>query len=309
VSKETAMSETVVVGYDESAEAAAAVRWAATEAGRAGAHLQVVHVWGFAGEPHEGTGTSRLGEQVRQAVQGVADAGADIARDAAPGVEVTAVVHHGPATEVLVGLSEHARLVVVGRRGSGLFPGGLLGSVAHGVLHLAHCPVVVVPAAAAAPTPGAASAGIESAGVAVGFDGSPGAYQALDAAAVEARVRGGGVRVLTAWSPAIETRSMTYWAAVYPDASPGEVALGRAERLQAEAREWWSTRHDDVPVEWELPLGLPVDVLVTASRDAGLVVVGARGRGGLASLLLGSVSWAVVHGAHGPVEVTRAQSA
>lgn len=297
------MSETVVVGYDESDESAAAVRWAAAEAVRRGAPLEVVHVWGFAHESPAGSGTSRLGEHVVRVVQAVADAGADIARAVDPVVEVSAVVHHGPAVEVLVGLSDHAHLVVVGRRGSGLFPGGLLGSVAHGVLHLARCPVVVVPAPAPGSTPGPGA--LE---VAAGFDGSSGAYRALDAAAVEARVRGGGVRVLTAWSPAMEARSMTYWASAYPDASPGEVALGHAERMQADARTWWSTRHGDVPVEWELPLGRPVDVLVNASRDSGLVVVGARGLGGLASLLVGSVSRGVVHGAHGPVEVTRVES-
>lgn len=298
------MSTTVVAGYDDSAESAAAVRWAATEAARRGAPLHVVHVWGFAGEPHGGAGTSRLGERVLAAVQGVADAGADIARDTAPGVEVSAVVRHGPVAEVLVELSHDAVLVVVGRRGSGRVAGGLLGSVAHAVLHLAHCPVVVVPATAAGLTPG-----VGSDEVVVGFDGSAGAYQALDAAAAAARVRAGGVRVLTAWSPANETRSMSYWGVAYPDESPGEVALERAERAQAEARAWWGAHHADVPVEWELPIGLPVDALVNASADAGLVVVGARGRGGLASLLLGSVSRAVVHGAHGPVEVTRSEPA
>ena len=226
------MNETVVVGYDDSAESAAAVRWAAAEAVRFGAPLEVVHVWGFAGEPHGGAGTSRLGEQVLAAVQGVADAGADIARETTPGVEVSAVVRHGSVAEALVDLSQDALLVVVGRRGSGRVPGGLLGSVAHAVLHLAHCPVVVVPAVDAGSTPG-----VGSDEVVAGFDGSAGAYQALDAAAAAARVRGRGVRVLTAWSPASETRSMTYWTVAYPDASPGEVALGRAEHAQAEARE------------------------------------------------------------------------
>ena len=98
---------------------------------------------------------------------------------------------------------------------------------------------------------------------------------------------------------------MTYWTLAYPDLSPGEVALQRAERVQAEAETWWAGAHPDIPVEWEVSAGSPVDVLVEASRDAGLVVVGARGRGGLASLLLGSVSRGVVHRAHAPVMVTR----
>ena len=146
------MGKTVVAGYDDSAESAAAVRWAAAEAVRFGAPLEVVHVWGFAGEPHGGAGSSRLGEQVLAAVQAVADAGADLARESAPGVDVSAVVRHGSVGEVLVDLSRDALLVVVGRRGSGRVAGGLLGSVAHAVLHLAHCPVVVVPAAEVYPT-------------------------------------------------------------------------------------------------------------------------------------------------------------
>jgi hypothetical protein len=50
-------------------------------------------------------------------------------------------------------------------------------------------------------------------------------------------------------------------------------------------------------------------VLLDAAGDAGLVVVGARGRGSLASLFLGSVSHGVVHGARVPVLVVRADGA
>lgn len=48
--------------------------------------------------------------------------------------------------EELALASEHALAVVVGRRGRGGFTGMRLGSVPHGLLHRAHCPVVTVPA-------------------------------------------------------------------------------------------------------------------------------------------------------------------
>jgi nucleotide-binding universal stress UspA family protein len=49
--------------------------------------------------------------------------------------------------------------------------------------------------------------------------------------------------------------------------------------------------------------GLPADELIRASRDAGLLVVGARGSGGFARLVMGSVSTQVTHHALCPVVI------
>ncbi len=64
----------------------------------------------------------------------------------------------------------------------------------------------------------------------------------------------------------------------------------------------------DVTVERVVSEGSPGDVLVDAAADADLVVVGSRGRGGIKSALLGSVSSHVAHHAPCPVVIVRAPS-
>jgi nucleotide-binding universal stress UspA family protein len=63
-----------------------------------------------------------------------------------------------------------------------------------------------------------------------------------------------------------------------------------------------------VELEARVAEGNPADVLIDASRDADLVVVGSRGRGGVVGLLLGSVSQRCVERAHCPVVVVPAAS-
>lgn len=58
---------------------------------------------------------------------------------------MTHEVPTGHPVEELAGAAEHALAVVVGRRGRGGYEGMRLGSVVHGLLHRAHCPVITVP--------------------------------------------------------------------------------------------------------------------------------------------------------------------
>jgi nucleotide-binding universal stress UspA family protein len=294
------MDDTVVVGYDTSPESAAAVRWAATQAAARGWALEVVHVWGFAGREGGGAGESWLGRQVQAQVQEIADEGAGLATEATSDVDVRAVVLHGPPARVLAERGDQARLVVVGRHGAGGVRPALLGTVATGVLHRARCPVAVVPVGT--PT------GTGQDPVLVGFDGSPGAFGALEAACEQARRLGADVLVVTAWTSTVEVSSPRYWASTYPVHSPGEAALEEAERVADRARSW-SAAQQDVTVVCDVAEGRAAHVLQRRSHHASLVVVGTRGRGGFASLVLGSTSRAVVQRAECPVLVTRSADA
>ena len=89
---------------------------------------------------------------------------------------------------------------------------------------------------------------------------------------------------------------------------PGHITAEEAQeesrRMLAELMAGWVGKYPDVPVQLRAVHAMnPSHTLIEASREAGLVVVGSRGRGGFAGLLLGSVSRDLVGHAHCPVAV------
>ena len=131
----------IVVGVDGSEGSNLALDWAAIEASRTGALLEVLGSWVF-------PGTSGY---VFAAVVGVPEAARQVVDDALAHVAQVAphVVTQGKTSEVppavaLVDASRHADLLVVGSRGLGAFRGLLLGSVSHHLATHAHSSVVVV---------------------------------------------------------------------------------------------------------------------------------------------------------------------
>ena len=86
-------------------------------------------------------------------------------------------------------------------------------------------------------------------------------------------------------------------------------ACSRTLRNAARRRRQFAGRREKYPsisVEYNVVRAGAREALIEASRSAELLVVGARGRGGFAGLLLGSVSQTLLHHAHCPVTVVRA---
>jgi nucleotide-binding universal stress UspA family protein len=133
--------------------------------------------------------------------------------------------------------------------------------------------------------------------VVVGVDGSEDAGAALQFAAEEAALRGAYLRVVCAWEvPASATISV----GLVPGLSQ---SLGEeAESIVYAAVGQVGELQPSVSCEPRAIEGHPGSVLLDEARGAILLVVGSRGRGELAGMLLGSVSHQVLH--HAPCPVT-----
>jgi len=141
------MSGRIVVGVDGSDTARFAARWAAHEARRRGAVLEMVCAWEVPTNT-SGTGyvlaTDDLVEGlVRNAEETLAAAGETVRLEAGQ-IPVETRALEGPAVRVLLEASKGADLLVLGSRGLGGFRELLLGSVSQHCAHHATCPVVIV---------------------------------------------------------------------------------------------------------------------------------------------------------------------
>ena len=85
-----------------------------------------------------------------------------------------------------------------------------------------------------------------------------------------------------------------------------EITAGLTEMVDKQLADG-KAKFPEVPVEIRIVRGRAEVALVDESKKAGLVVVGSRGRGGFAGLLLGSTSKHVLREAHCPVIVTRGE--
>ena len=121
--------------------------------------------------------------------------------------------------------------------------------------------------------------------IVVGIDGSEGGNAALEFAAHEAAAHQARLRVITAW----QIPNAVYAGGFMPPANLNDAAQQDAEARVKEAADRAAELEPSVYCEHEAIQGHPAEVLTNESRDASLVVVGSRGRGEFASLLLGSI--------------------
>jgi len=132
--------------------------------------------------------------------------------------------------------------------------------------------------------------------IVVGVDGSPGSILALRWAARFVPELGNSITAVTAWQTqiAIGTFTPVEW-------DPGATA----EQIVAETVAEAFGGREPCPLQTLTRRGQPARVLIDESATAALVVVGSRGHGGFAGLLLGSVSSAVAEHAHCAVLIAR----
>lgn len=140
--------------------------------------------------------------------------------------------------------------------------------------------------------------------VIVGADGSASSLVAVEAAAREARWRSAGLRIVHVfrWPP-----MGVPWGPPVPPPAEGEVRK-LVEGLVDEAVERARAVAPSVDVTHAVVTGEPFTVLAAQSRAAALVVVGSRGMGGFAGLLVGSTAVRLAAYGRCPLLVVREQA-
>jgi nucleotide-binding universal stress UspA family protein len=304
----------LLIGYDGSESARGAIGAAAGLF--RGAEAVIAHVHPAPPPPETGAlarialpepmiqeGLQRLREDIEANARTTVEDGVQHA--AAAGLQATPCTAEAvSAWRTLRDLAEReaADLIVCGTRGQGAIDRFVVGSTASGLLHHADRPLLVVPEGEH-PLDGPLLAG---------FDGSEGARAALRFAAEH--LRGREVIVAHAWRSPVR-RSLRGQALLASsvdvleeyadgvDAAWRDVAVECAQEGAVFAGEHGLTAHALAPEsghgDWQ--------TLLAAAQEAGAaaVVVGSRGRGAVASSVLGSVATGLVHAALLPVLVVR----
>ena len=269
----------IVVGYDGSGDSELALDWADELAAEQGRPLRVLISEVDATQVLEATSdwhAAKLAQLEADARDRLA-----AARAVDKGVEIASI----PPTQALIDASARAAVVVVGARGHSLLSGVVLGSVSQHVTRHASCPVIVARAPYYPDTDR----------IVVGVDGSSGSRKALQFAFDHASRKAAPITAIHAWR---NVGRGTGGEGLVEE-------IRAAERILSEALAGFSDQFPDVKVTTEAIPVAPQRVLADASQSAALVVVGSRGLGAFAGLLLGSVSQSVLHHAQCTVAVVR----
>lgn len=277
--------DVILVGYDGSSDSEDALAWAAREALARGSALTICLAHGVRYPALQNESAAPLEEGQSSDEQTFA-AGLRHARDLMRDGEVRPLFVAGPPAAVLCLQCSDVGMLVVGSRGSGGLPGLPVGSVSLQVA--AHAPGrVVVVRGCWHDVPG------HSPGpVVVGSEGSPASEAAVGFAFEEAVLRGTWLLAVCALADA-----------------PG--ALGGGRRISNDFEQLISRRekgYPDVRVRRQVSEGSARHALLEAAAGAQMLIVGARGRGGLPGMSLGSIGHAMVAYAPCPVGVAHADA-
>lgn len=291
----TSCAPRLLVGVDGTEGSVEALRWAAHEAARRSWPLHVITcaelpVAVEAGMIGSGAITGTAMEGIVSEHEAVNQRAVNLARSFGLPIEVTGETVLGAPAYALVGAAQSDDIIVIGATSH---PGRLsdvLGSVASVVAHRARGAVVVVH--------GTDRRDAAIGRVAVGVDGSPGSDAALLWAADQA------VRCMA------ELVLVHGWTYPYQGPRTGvteprdDMRLDAMRTLEASTLKVKeaapSLRCHSIISEQS-----PAKAIIDAGKDADLVVVGSRGHGGFASLMLGSVSRTVLQHSAVPVAVIR----
>ena len=288
-------STQIVVGYDGSPDAQAALDWAVREATSRHLGIRVVHcepdLAAWDGAASTMSGSPPLSVTLPHAGPELVARAADVVARA--GVPVQTVATSGSTASALVEQSRTAVMVVIGSRGHSAISSAILGSTVSHVVSHAHCPVIVVQAHGAPDGP-----------VVVGVDGSVDSEELVGWAIDHASRHGLGLEVVHCYM-------IPVYPGVVPYVPPVEITastVGFEERVTSEVLAGWRERYPDVEIGTTIVHGRPGPALVEATGRASLTVVGSRGRGAFLGMLLGSTSQSLLHHAKGSVAVLRHRS-
>jgi nucleotide-binding universal stress UspA family protein len=277
---------TVVVGFDGSDLARRAALWAAEEASRCGATLQVVQaVRSPLPEPVFTPMSTPVPEFVteetmrRAAQDHLAELAAEIKRNW-PDLQLSTRVGLGRPVDVLA--MEEGELLVLGSSGRTGIAEMFLGSTAAELVSIGGRPVVVT------------RSGPLDGRVVVGVDGSDTSADAIVFAFTFASRHGRELLAIHAWND-------VGWAEL-PEQDWDHIRVDLAKLLEDQLADH-RARHPEVHVAQEVAFDAPARALLQAADGAALVVVGSHGRGAVKRAILGSVSHAVLHHAPCPVAV------
>lgn len=282
----------LVVGVDGSDSSLQAVDWAADEAARHGLPLRLLYASRW--ERYEGGrpsfSTDRPDEEVM--AEHITASCAERARLRSPEVKASTDVLPDDALSALLHAGHEASALVTGSRGRGGLAGILLGSVSLRVAARAVCPVIVVR--------GEERNRQGSLGrVVVGVGDSEEGSAAVRSAFREAEARGCTLAAVRAWrAPAHEHMDHPLIEADAAHAHEERATNRLTEALREAVRD-----HSQVEVQRQAVEGPAHKVLLEASADADLMVVGALRRHGHFGLQLGRVAHALLHHSDCPVAV------